>query len=174
MYIVPLKNLNDFNLCIARSTCILNEAMLFDCFISFDVKNLPFPLPIHCLVNGGMFKQAPRLRSRSFIKKPLSAITWSSRSIKSKNPLFSVMHLSDVFPDHNSDTNEKAPLGCHAYKCLKCILVFIVRPSFTLSRRISGALNIKLCCINNYSCLWVFQSESQWHMFHDFLTRRPF
>lgn len=105
---------------IALSTWILRLAMLLVFFISATVSAFLFP-QLHFLVKGGMFRLAPRLRRRSRIVKPRSAMMSSPFSQRSVKPQSSVRRRSDMFPPYRGDTNVNAPAGETATRHLKVL-----------------------------------------------------
>lgn len=69
-----------------------------------------FPLPkAYFLVNRGMFKEAPRPRSKPVIRKPLSSTT-SSLFMFCRKPLFLVIYPSETLPAHRSTQTKMHPL----------------------------------------------------------------
>ena len=62
------------------------------------------------LRKGGIFNWTPRIRY-SVMSNPLSAITESPASNKSKIPDCRVNSLSDIEPENSLETNVMAPLG---------------------------------------------------------------
>ena len=89
---------------IALSTCILAEAILLVFVTCFLDNGLP-------VVEGGIFKVHFLSSSKSRTLNPLSAITSSPGSRRSKNPHFWVISLSETLPDHTFETKVNAPDG---------------------------------------------------------------
>ena len=99
-----LKILKFFILAIARSTCILTEAILL-----VSVSSSIDKCSLFC-IKGGIFNVTP-FGKISSISNPLSAMIESPGARKSKMPQSNVTCLSLDLPTYRSDTNVTAPDG---------------------------------------------------------------
>lgn len=101
---VILRKLNHFNLFMALSTWILTLAILLVCMtFCIDICSNPE-------LDGGISSLAYLYIKSSYIGNPLSAITVSYGSIKSRNPEFWTIYLSVALPPQDFETNDISPL----------------------------------------------------------------
>ena len=108
----PNQKYEFFILSIARSTCILRDAI---CLVSIIFPSSSCFLPFK---NGGIFPLTPNSIESSRMSKPLSAMMESPLCNKSSNPIFCVSSLSDIEPGKSFDTNVIAPPGDIPIKAL--------------------------------------------------------
>ena len=107
---------NSFILLIAHSTWILTFAIVFVCKTSWAENWVWF------WRKEGKFKETCLLLKRSSISHPLSTITLSCVSRKTKMREQRVIYLSDIEPVYRLEKNVMAPWGAIPIKPFKVVL----------------------------------------------------
>ena len=77
---------------------------------------------------GGMARVQRFMSNSSLILNPLSAMTKSKGSSRSKKPLSVTINLFDDLPPYAGDIHDTAPFGVMQTITLKCCMVLVVTP----------------------------------------------
>ena len=159
--------LNVLILLIAFSTCILTFAISW---VSFTWSSVNWPW---LLRKGGIFKVHPRGSRRSFITKPLSAITLSPLSSNERIPDCLVISLSDMPPVYNWDTKVTLPEGAiYTQQCFSCSGTFVLWENLRLPQKRGRCLDLEFSGIKGHPC-WRKFPKAIGHCFLNYMFRQP-
>ena len=147
--ITPLRKLNNFSRLIMCSIWTLEVATHL---VAVDARADTLFLPII----GGAISTVPCKAKRSWILKPLSAITASPGFSFSRKPLTFTISLTLILPLYNFATKLKCKIGDIEISNLKGIWGLVFTVGRSLAGRFTWCFNKEFCTI--YYCPQIFKA----------------
>ena len=162
--------LQDFE-CLDSAYCLLNMYSHICDFLSLFY--LIFCKLTLVIKESRYIQVHPRGSRRSFITKPLSAITLSPLSSNERIPDCLVISLSDMPPVYNWDTKVTLPEGAiYTQQCFSCSGTFVLWENLRLPQQRGRCLDLEFSGIRDHPC-WRKFPTAIGHCFLNYMFRQP-